>query len=121
MAAFPSYANILRAGFSQQRESALQRTEMESGPPKQTKVRSRVMVRRQMLVQFVTVADYQSFLTWFQTDVAYGADWFDWTDPVDGVTKQARIVAGLESEAPEPAGGGVAQWRVALTLETWSA
>ena len=44
MATWPSYAGIRHEGFAEQRESALMRTEMESGPPRQTKVRSRVLV-----------------------------------------------------------------------------
>lgn len=119
MATFPSYAVLLADGFAQQRESGVQRTEMESGPPKQLKVKSRVLVRRTVVYALRSLADYNSFVTWFQTTVNFGADWFTWTDPVDSASKNARIVGQIDEEAPVvPA---LADWRVSFILETWSA
>ena len=119
MAAWPSYARILTDGFSRQRQAAVQRSEMESGPPKQSRTLSRVLVQRKCTVHFTTQADYLSFLTWFRDDIRRGADWFDWTDEF-GAATTARIVGGaLEAEAPVAFVGGA--WRVSLTLETWDA
>lgn len=119
MATFPTYADLLRAGFAQQRGPAVQRTDMESGPPKQLKTKSRVMVSRPVAYLLRTAANYASFITWFQTTINYGADWFDWTDPVDANVKSARIVGGtLQSEEPiEPR---MQYWKVSFMIETWS-
>ena len=64
-----------------------------------------------------SLADYNSFITWFQDTINYGADWFDWTDPVDGIEKSARIVGGLGKEAtPVP----VSKWVIDAVIETWN-
>ena len=118
MAAFPSYAVLLFAGFGEQPDSALLRTTTESGPPKQSLLMSRVMVKRQVTIQLNSAADYQSFMTFFKTTISYGASWFDWLDPVDNITKQARIVAGQIQSAPMRP--NLSLWRVSFQLETWS-
>lgn len=118
MAAFPSYASIMRDGYGEQREPALLRSEMESGPARQAKVRSRVMVTRPIKVYLATNADYQAFITWFRDTINEGADWFDWTDPVDGVTKSVRFVGGGLSGSPLSAASG--GWFVTgLQIEGW--
>lgn len=119
MAAFPSYARVLLAGFNQARESGVTRTQMESGPPKQLKTKSRVLVTRSVRVLFNSKTDFLTFVTWFQSTVNFGADWFTWTDPVDGVSKNARIVGSLGREAPVAGGDGA--WSVDAQIETWSA
>ena len=119
MAAWPSYARLLIDGFSRQRQSAVQRSDMESGPPRQTRVLSRVLVQRKCTAHFSTQADYLAFLTWFRDDINRGADWFDWTDEF-GAAATARIVGGaLDTEQPVAWTGGA--WRIGLTLETWDA
>ena len=114
--AFPSYGKLLRDGYSENPRPAVLRTSMESGPPKQTKIQSRVMVERPVVYQF-TLTEKGTFWTWFTSTINYGADWFDWTDPVDGVTKAARIVGGQIGWQPVSHRGG--SWRAAFTLETW--
>lgn len=117
MASWPSYAGLRVEGFAEVRESAVERTEMESGPPKQARVRSRVMVRREVVVYLETKADYVAFVAWFRDSIAEGADWFTWTDPVDGASKQARVVAGEGLRAqPSP---GLRYWTIPLMIETW--
>lgn len=116
MATWPTYAKFLADGFTVRRESALQRTEMESGPAKQARIRSRVMVTRSGQVLFETKADYLAFLAWFATDINEGASWFNWTDPVDGAVKSARIAAADMEQAPLAA---LRVWRVRLSIETW--
>lgn len=118
MPTWPSYAHILHAGYSVTRESALQRTDMESGPPKQARVRSRVMVRRALTVRLDAKADYLNFIDWFAVTIKEGALWFDWTDPIDGQSKPARIVAS-EGIDQSPLGPRQSQWRVPLIIETW--
>lgn len=119
MATLPAYVKILRDGYAEQRESALLRTEMESGPPRQTKVKSRVMVTRPVALLLDSKADYLTFLTWYGTTINQGADWFDFTDPVTGSTASGRFVGGGLSAVPMGALAG--PWRVSASIETWSA
>jgi len=118
MAAFPTYVQILAEGYEKDRESAVIRTPFEDGMVKQLRSKSRVLVARSFTAGFDTLANYQAFITWFQTDVDYGASWFDFTDPEDLVVRQARIVNKLDKERPI---FGTGKWRVPMTIETWSA
>lgn len=119
MATFPTYPSIEGDGYAQQRASAVQRTQMESGPPKQLKTLSRVMVTRSITCLLHSNTELANFITWFQTTINYGADWFTWTDPVDSTSKNARIVGGLNTE--EVFGEPLINWKVRFKLETWSA
>jgi hypothetical protein len=114
MSVWPGYAQI--ASISEKPESALVRTQMESGPAKQTRMRSRQTVMRPVLVAIDSLADYTSFKAWIATTLRNGADWFDWSDPVDGIIKRARIVNG--DYQGRPLGNSLAYWEVSLTLET---
>ena len=115
---FPSYAKLQLAGFSQQRESALMRTEMESGPPRQAKVRSRIMVTRNARIYLATLADFQAFETWYASDCNLGASWFNFTDPVNGNVIQARFVGGGYTAQPMGV-GGLNGWMIDLKIESW--
>lgn len=119
MATWPSYAKILRDGYAEQRESALLRTEMESGPPRQTKIKSRVMVTRPVAILLESGTDYQSFLAWYKTTINEGADWFDYVDPVTGSTISMRFSGGGLSAQPLAASSG--PWRISASIESWSA
>lgn len=117
MAAFPAYAKIIFDGFMQDPQPAVSRTDMEDGPPKQFKRRSRVMVERPVTVFLNSKTDFDNFHTWFKTDINRGASWFDWVDPYDSATKQARIKGGKISEKPRRK--ALDLWAVAMIIETW--
>lgn len=117
MAAFPAYAKIAYDGFTQTPQVAVSRTDMEDGPPKQFKRRSRVMVERPLQVYLNSKTDYDNFYTWFKTDINRGASWFDWVDPYDGATKQGRIKGGRID--PKPRRKQLDLWVVAMIVETW--
>ncbi len=117
MATFPAYAAILLDGFAEQREPALLRTEMESGPPRQTKIKSRVMKTRPVKILLDSRDDYLSFETWFATTINEGADWFDWADPVSGTTKSVRFVGSMNAVPLADTNG---PWAISgLSLEGW--
>lgn len=118
MASLPSYAKMRHQGFAEQRESALLRTDMESGPPRQAKVKSRVLVTRQVVIDIDSGTNYAAFKTWFGTTINEGADWFEWTDPVDGVLKQARFAGGGFSGAPVST-SVAGKWLLRASIETW--
>jgi len=117
MSVFPSYAELLISGYGEKRESVLLRTEMESGPPKQARIKSRVMVERAVAIRLMSLADYQAFVAWFALDLDEGAGWFDFNDPVSGVSKPARFVGGGLEATPTTA--RLNGWTINAKIETW--
>lgn len=104
--AFPNYGKLLLSPHGSKPGSAIQRTEFETGPAKQTKIRSRVSVERAIAIQY-TVDELVSFETWFRgAECNWGAGWFDWTDPRDGQVKQARVLNGEYDTNTVSAGEG---------------
>jgi hypothetical protein len=91
--------------------------EMEAGPPKHLLTASRQMITRPVQYELDSKADYQSFIAWYRNDISRGADWFDWTDPVDDTVKQARIVEGKVEATPLDK--ALINWVVSFDLETW--
>lgn len=113
------YGKLVLDGYGERPESAVLRTDMETGPPKQAMLRSRVMVKRNITMLY-TKSEYQSFLTWFRDTTARGANFFFWTDPRDGVSKLARIINGeYEARSYVATEGADLSWEVSLQLETW--
>lgn len=115
MATFPSYAKLHK--YPVKPESAVLRTETESGPAKQSKVRSRALVERDITSSLDSKADYIAFKVWVRDSISRGADWFNWTDPEDGVVKLARIKNGMVSY--KPLNGALTLWEASFALETW--
>ena len=116
MPAWPAYAHLLLAGYGESRAPSLLRTEMEDGPPKQARIKSRVMVTRPVTILLQSRSDYLAFIAWFSETIHEGADWFDWTDPVSGTVKSARFVSDVLQATPA---GGLSVWSVTAKLETW--
>lgn len=117
MATFPTYAQILYSGYSQKKESALLRTEMDSGPPKQAKVKSKVMVVRPVKIYISTKSDFISFETWYDTELSNGASWFEFVDPVSGATISARFRNGGYTATPMTP--NMENWEIAAEIESW--
>ena len=117
MATLPSYVRILFDGYQQSRESALIRTEMESGPPRQAKIKSLVLTTRTAKLYLSSKADYLSFLTWYREDISEGALFFNMTDPVTGSTIQARFVDGGFVSRPMTA--AMDFWEIEVNIESW--
>jgi hypothetical protein len=118
MPAFPAYGELLLSGFNEKPESALVRTEMESGPSKQARVRSLELVKRNVTYVF-TSAQYITWKAWRNTDLSRGALWFDWTNPLTGTTVQARMENGDYSASAYNANDTAIKWEVSFVLETY--
>ncbi|MEK6592600.1 MAG: hypothetical protein AABZ67_05900 [Pseudomonadota bacterium] len=117
MATFPTYAKLLHEGYRRARQPAVLRTDMETGPAKQAKIVSRVMIVHEVQYAFGTIADYQNFLIWFRDDIARGAGWFDWADPLTDAVKAARIVGGaIDEELPNKQ---MDVWVLRFKIEHW--
>jgi len=112
---FPATGKLLATGYAENPQSAVQRTEMEESMAKQAKIRSSVSVQRPLEYLF-TKTDFLAFKTWFKANIGRGADEFNWTDPVDGATKNGRIVNGEYSA--RPVNRLQLNWIVTFTLET---
>lgn len=119
MPAWPAYARIDLTGYARERGSAVVSMPMEGGPPKRARVRSRVLIAQPVTVWLDTHADYAAFHAWVDDEIAGGAAWFDWPDPVDGQVKQARLRGGEIAEET-PVSPHLGMWRLALVLEVWS-
>lgn len=113
MAAFPSYAKILLAGFKEEPDYGVLRTDMDGGIAKQRPRWTTKIVTRDVTIHVETVARKNDFDLWMDLDLNRGAGWFDWVDPLDQVLKQARIVSGKISWSSP---GKV--WRATARLET---
>lgn len=120
MAAFPTVKHYWDS-FEEQRGTALRRTPMESGPPKQAAHQSRVMVTVAMKLAFFTKAEFDAFMTFFVTTVNNGADWFDWTHPRTGAVLQARFVGGQEMQPVKHLRAALDLIDLPILLEYWSA
>lgn len=118
MATFPAYPVLLFDPTRRRREAGVVRTPKEGGLPKQRKRFSRVMIARPVTYLLKSASDYASFMTWYETTIGR-TGWFDWTDPADGVVKQARIQGGaIEDEEPQRKSHD--RWKVKFTIETWN-
>jgi hypothetical protein len=117
-ATFPSYLSLTRTDFAEEPAEAVYRTPMEGGLDKQLAKSSRQLVKRNVVYLAKTLADYNSWKTFVRTTLRMGADWFNWTDPVDSVTKLARIERG--KYRGEPWTPTLSHWDISFVIETWS-
>jgi hypothetical protein len=117
METLPSYVNVLFEGYAQRRESALLRTDMEYGPPKQAKIKSLVMITRQASFHLASRIDFQSFEDWYRDDINEGASWFFMNDPVSNTQITARFVGGGYNATPMTA--DLENWKIAVEIESW--
>lgn len=78
---------------------------------------SKVLVRRPVQYLLVTAADKNTFVTFVETTLKRGADWFNWTDPHDATVKLARIVDGKVKYTALRK--DLARWRAEFDLETY--
>lgn len=116
MATFPEYAKILFEGYSINRESALLRTEMDSGPPRQAKIKSKVMVTHNVNIYLSSKQNLSNFEVWYQDDINFGASWFTMNHPVlSETTIQARFVGGGYTLTPMSA--DMNNWKLSAKIE----
>lgn len=96
---FPSYLEFQSSGYSIEPTSNVHRSTMEDGKIKQARRNQKQRVIRS--VQYLaTAAEFESFKTWYKNDSFFGAKYFNWTDPVEDTTKDARMVDGLYQATP---------------------
>lgn len=113
MTAFPSYAKVLLAGFTEESDYGALRTDMDGGVAKQRPRWTTPIVTRDVTVHVAAVELKNAFDLWMRSELSGGTGWFEWVDPLDCVVKQARFVGGKVSWTTP---GKV--WRAAAKLET---
>jgi hypothetical protein len=94
MAALPAYVKYEWRPLAITPDTALVRSQMERGIPKQRRITSDVMETMLLTMHFDTAADATSFEAWFYTTINAGADWFDLVHPRTGATEQVRSMEG---------------------------
>lgn len=115
MASFPQYAKILLAGFKEEADFGILRTDMDGGIAKQRPRWTTPIVTRDVNIHVDSIDQKNAFDQWVKSELNGGAGWFDWVDPLDGVEKQARFVSGKVAWTSP---GKV--WRAAAQIETVS-
>lgn len=94
MATFPTYAKLLLAGYTEEADYGVLRTEMDGGIAKQRPRWSKPIVTRDANIKVADLTRKRLFDTWAKTELNGVAGWFDFYDCVAGATRQARIVGG---------------------------
>jgi hypothetical protein len=90
---FPGYACIQLDGYGESSDYGVIRSDMD-GLAKQRPRWSKPIVTRAVKILVGDKSNKVSFDTFVRDDLAGGSGWFNFTDPVDGVTKQGRLVSG---------------------------
>lgn len=115
MATFPSQHCLLVGGYGESFDPAVERIEMERGPPKEMLRNTRVMAEIKCSILFDSTDDVGAFEDWyFQTIKRIG--WFSVTHPRTGATINAKIKGGVLGELV-PVNNARRKWRRDITLE----
>jgi hypothetical protein len=80
MANFPPYVKVLAAGYGEDFDPAIERSEMERGVPKERLINSQVLMKISATLLFDSPADITSFEDWYFTDIQR-IGWFQLTHP----------------------------------------
>ena len=96
MTAWPAGAKIVADGYSVRDEARTLRTSLEGGQPDQLQPQSAAGSLALFClrgVSFLLAGDSELNIaqTWF---IDHSNEWFDWSDPEDGVTRPARVRGG---------------------------
>lgn len=114
MATWPTYAKLVVAGYGEEADYGVLRTEVDGGIAKQRARFSMPIVTRDATVIVKSLTDKQSMDAWIKDDLSGGAAWFTWSEPLTGNSVQARLVAG-KWKWGEPQG---TVWQATCQIET---
>lgn len=93
MAEFPSYAQILADGFTESFDTAIERTEMERGVPKQRLINSQVLVKLSATLLFRSPQAVSDFEAWYFGTIGR-IGWFQLRHPRTGELITVRFEDG---------------------------
>ena len=114
-AAFPAWVHVIGDGYAGGQDIDVARTTFDDGFVQQVKRFTAAQETRALEIVIDSDAGYVRFRAWAR---ARAHAWFAWTDPEDGVTREARVrggAGGIEYRAS--VSGGVRSWEASLTLE----
>lgn len=118
MAAINFYTGgkLMTREFSETPTPNILRTEMEGGYQKQAKKNSKSLTVYNVTYLF-TSAEYTAFKTWFYSTAANGSLFFNYTSPIDAVTRDSRIVGGAFDA--KPVTPTMTHWYVSFQIEAY--
>ena len=90
MAALPAYVQVLEAGYGEDFDPSIERTEMERGVPKERVLNSQVLMKLSATLLFMSKADIAAFEDWYFVTIQR-VGWFDLVHPRTGATVTARF------------------------------
>jgi len=93
MSNWPPYAAVLFAGYGEEFDPSVERTEMERGVPKQRLLNSQVLRTLMLSVLFRSADDAARFEDWYFSDIKR-IGWFSFRHPRTGATINARFQSG---------------------------
>lgn len=115
MAAFPSDICVIVAGYSEEFDASVERTEMERGVPKQRLVNSQVLTKLKCALLFDSSAKADAFEAWyFGTIKRIG--WFALEHPRTKATINVRFENGSIGELV-PVNNNRRRWRRNVVFE----
>jgi hypothetical protein len=95
MATLPNYACVLLEGYEESPDFGVLRSDMDNSVAKQRPRRSLPIVTRSVKIKVENKNEKALFDEWFKDDLNGGSGFFNYVDPLDGQTKQARFVSGV--------------------------
>lgn len=104
------------SGFQHAPDFGVLVTQMDSGPDKQRPRNSTAIITRTVQFMVESLANRNAFENWVRDSLSGGVLWFNWTDPLDGVTKLARIAGGRVTYSPSDS---INAWVVSFSMETY--
>lgn len=114
MATLPPYARVQLAGYSEEFDPSIHRTEMERGPAKQAIANTHVEMKLRCSLLFQSKADVAAFEDWYFTDLKR-IGYFTMRHPRTRATISARFEnASIGTLMPAAGGFGIAQRDVVI-------
>ena len=93
MAALPGYVVVRMAGYTEDLDPSVLRTEMDRGPAKQRVQNHHTIETLQVSFLFATSLQAEAFLDWYHDDIRR-VGYFDMVHPRTGATISARFPGG---------------------------
>ena len=93
MAALPDFVCVLAAGYGEEFDPSVERTEMERGPAKERLLNSGVVDQLHVTLLFNSNADASAFEAWYFNEIKR-IGWFTMTHPRTQQTITARFIGG---------------------------
>lgn len=117
---FPSYAQFLLDGFTEQAGNELERTQMADGYIEQAPGNSRSRTERNVTYRLASLQEKAAFDLWRRIDLRDGALHFAWPlpeDPMGATVVRARIVTGKVTYTALT--NRLDEYSAAFTVEYW--